>query len=116
MHKKDLLKRLRHRTTWQWDHPFPGDIGEDGRWELSLYHYDDLSEDGYAGYVAIAPLRTGEWAVIFLLEGEETQVGFRRLTLSAAKASIDLLLAGDTPPIPADRDAADPWRILGEGL
>jgi hypothetical protein len=104
------LKRFCHKFDWSWDHPFPGDLGEEGRWELSLYSINDLTEAGYVGYVAIAPLENGQWAVIFIIQEE----GCFRLkrpspTLQEAKHALDRLLAAKTPDIAADRDAADPW-------
>ena len=103
---KEKLKGFCHRTNWSWDHPFPGDLGERGRWELSLHSIDDLTQ---AGYVAIAPLENGEWGVIFTIDEEEERFWFTRPTLQDAKCSLDRLLAANTPDIPADRDAADPW-------
>jgi hypothetical protein len=105
----EKLKGFRHKTNWWWDHPFPGDVGEDGRWELDLYSIDDLTEDGFAGFVALAPLENGRWALIFTIEEESTHFGLTRPTLQDAKAVLDRLLATSTPDIPPDRDAADPW-------
>jgi hypothetical protein len=105
---KAELKTYCHKSGWSWDHPFPGDVGEDGRWELSLYRMDDLTEAGYVGYVALAQLKNGHWAVIFTMD-EEGVFGFTRKTLGEAKHTLDALLGASTPEIPADRDAADPW-------
>jgi len=66
-----FLKTLSYRTGWQWDHPFAGDIGADtGRWEISLYRLDDLTEDGYIGYAALAELANGHWIIILVIEEE----------------------------------------------
>jgi hypothetical protein len=107
----DIPKKLKsfcHKLPWRWDHPFPGDVGEDGRWELSLDSIDDLTE---VGYVALAPLENGAWGVIFTIgeEGERFWLTRPRPTLQDAKHVLDYLLAANTPAIPADRDAADPW-------
>jgi hypothetical protein len=106
---KKKLKTFCHKLDWRWDHPFPGDVGEDGRWELSLYSIDDLTEEGYVGYVALAQLKNGQWAVVFTIDGEKERFEFRRPTLAEAKHALDTLLGANTPDIPADRDAADPW-------
>ena len=50
------LKNLCHKWEWAWDHPFPGDIGQDGRWEISIYSLNDLAEAGFCGCAALAPL------------------------------------------------------------
>jgi hypothetical protein len=105
---KTELKTYCHKSDWSWDHPFPGDAAEDGRWELSLYRIDDLTEAGYVGYVALAQLKNGHWAVIFTID-EEGRFGFTRKTLAEAKHALDALLGATTPDIPIDRDAADPW-------
>jgi hypothetical protein len=106
---KEKLKTFCHKLDWRWDHPFPGDVGEDGRWEISLYSVDDLTEDGYVGYVALAQLENGQWAVIFTIDEEKERFEFTRPTLAEAKHALDALLAANTPDISLDRDAADPW-------
>jgi hypothetical protein len=121
---KKELKGFCHKWDWRWDHPFPGDVGEDGRWELSLYSIDDLTEDGYVGYVALAQLENGQWVVVFTIDEEEERFEFTQPTLAEAKHALDTLLGANTPDIPADRDAADPWfgeealhkQILGQML
>jgi hypothetical protein len=105
----NLLKTLCHKSDWRWDHPFPGDIGEDGRWEISLYRLDDLTEDGFAGYAALAELENGHWMIIFRPEEEEGELRLVKPTLLKAKYTLDLLLGANTPPLLSDRDAADPW-------
>jgi hypothetical protein len=115
-----ILKGLYSRREWTWDHLVSADeieyeIGADGRWEISLYSPDDLSEEGYAGYAALVPLEDGRWMVIFRLEdesvyAEEDEDQRTRPTLSEAKRTLDLMLGANTPEIPADRDSADPLR------
>jgi hypothetical protein len=64
------VKKLCHKWGWNWDHTFPGDAGEDGRWGISLYSFNDLSEDGFRGYAALAPLDNGRWVVIIRIKEE----------------------------------------------
>jgi hypothetical protein len=98
---------------WAWDHPFPDDIGADGRWEISLYYLNHPPEqDAYAGYAALVPpSRENEpWTLLCLLEEEnDGRLILIKPTLEQAKATLDCLLGINTPDIPADRDAADPW-------
>jgi len=103
------LKNLCHKWEWAWDHPFPGDIGQDGRWEISLYSLNDLAEAGFCGCAALAPLEDDHWAVIIRLEEEGESLKLARATLAEAKHALDLSLGADTPEIPADSDSADPW-------
>jgi hypothetical protein len=93
---KKKLKGFCHKLDWHWDRPFPGDVGEDGRWEISLYSIDDLTEDGYVGYVAIAELENGRWTVIFTIDKEEERFRFTSPTLQDAKHLLDTLLAANT--------------------
>jgi hypothetical protein len=105
----DSLKKLCHRCKWAWDHPFAGEIGENGRWEISLRFTDDAEPDSYAGYVALIPMEHGQWTMLILLEDEDEDFGPIYPTLAEAKHALDLLLGADNPEIPADRDSADPW-------
>jgi hypothetical protein len=40
MFKPDM-KKYYTRGDWHWDHPFPGDVSEDGCWEIDLYTVND---------------------------------------------------------------------------
>jgi hypothetical protein len=105
----EKLKTYYARHDWRWDHPFPGEIGENGRWEISLYSPDDLTESGWVGYAALAPLPSGEWMLLILPDGGAEDQSFCFGSEAEAKRQLDLRLAADTPALPLDRDAADPW-------
>lgn len=94
MFKPDM-KKYYTRADWHWDHPFPGDVGEDGRWEIDLYTVNDCFESGYRGYAALAELEDGRRMTLILVEAE----GINRScypTLPAAQSALDAAL-GATP-------------------
>jgi hypothetical protein len=74
-----------------------------------LYFLDDLSEDSFVNYAALAELENGRWMVIFSIEEEDKRLELIEPTLGKAKAALDQLLGAGNPELPADRDAADPW-------